>query len=115
MLKKFEDGFIAFDLLLSLSCLIIITSFFLPFLQDIIINFQNSDMRLLAEKTLYDEILLKKENEAFPQIYTVQTDENEYHLNFEIEKKHLVGCIEWFNAKTNLESMCHYVPNFITK
>jgi len=113
MFKKFDSGFILLDLLLALSCLIIITTFFYPFIQDIIKQFQNSEMKLLSEEIMFEEIIENGDRDTYPHTYTVQIDGYEFHLSFEIEKNHLATCIEWYNAKSNLESMCHYVPDFI--
>ncbi|MGM8214107.1 hypothetical protein ACLIA0_00875 [Bacillaceae bacterium W0354] len=100
------------DLLLALSCLLVISSFFIPFLSHIATHYKNTELNFLAEEILDDELINISTQESFPPFLTAERNQYAFNLTFQLDGFHLLGCINWKNAQSKPERMCRYVPNF---
>lgn len=112
MLLRCHRGYILFDLLLTLSCIILFTSFLFPSINSLL-NLQHDHNQYFLADEMYNKIL--KENIITKDFDSVDNSIFYKDKNFKIDLTHynehvLLICINWENHKKLKESICRYVP-----
>ncbi|TFB23811.1 hypothetical protein E3U55_03085 [Filobacillus milosensis] len=106
-----EKGYILTDLLLALTCILMMTSILLPFISRIASIQQDYQLTIQAEELLNQEILEQLVNEPTQSVeYPVQHNQNIYYFEFQLDENKYFTCIAWTNTKQEEKRICRYVP-----
>ncbi len=101
-----------YDLLLSLSCLLIITTFLIPLLAHVHITEQDLRHKNEAITVLQEHI---KDGQLSQKTKTNNLSDQmlqDYVITSQPHERFTLFCINWKNRSNNEERMCQYVPSY---
>lgn len=106
---KSSSGFMLLDVLLALSCLVIITMYLLPTLNHVMNHEDHMERSLIAEENL-SRLLIESLDQTSDHEIKLSIQGYTYHFAVEHHANKKYGCLSWITYRTVQESMCGYVP-----
>lgn len=110
MLRK-SDGFILSELLLSLSCFLMLCLFFIPLINDLKFQYRNLEVEKEANQLLFEELQSVIVSPLSSQNHTTMINGVEYQINlretYDSGKKEV--CIRVEKNRFNLEKNICYI------
>lgn len=109
MLQK-NKGYFLTELLLSLTAWLIIAGVIFPLIMKVMNNIISAEQEYVAEKLLYEGLIVAKKNGFFPVQETISTHQTNYEITHEL----LVGeavlevCIQYVDVYQRANKKCEF-------
>ncbi|RPF55637.1 hypothetical protein [Aquisalibacillus elongatus] len=111
MYLKNERGSIVIDVLLTISCLIVMLSILLPFITSVMQLNSEREYYLYADEFLNQE--LKDPNFLEPSNpHSISYKNKPYTLHIQLADQKYLVCLSWSIVNDDEKELCRYVPKY---